>query len=365
MQSNLKWSGTLKSKKKVELQQICRQLDIDFKLEAIKAELELKIRKRFKDDPKLKQDERFIALDHPNNNDQSPHSDSSFNSSNLNYHRTRSASRTRLDQDSIESDDEISLKNSSRISSPRKSSSSLHKLNPIHHQILESKIIPINQDHLINNKSVLALDSLKSFQAHSNQISAKLLHSTQKFFSSPWNLCLLSVLAELSFVLFSLIPRPNQLNVMNFHQNSWFKLPIHLKTIFYLIFSHLFLKSLWNYLTLTIILPFIVASLMNVPNSRNPKKRLHKADLKPSVFVYCTTRLAIVILINSVFYPSYHYGWKNISSLESWQKSHLDLFNPLTNTFQNIDLIGFDLIQYVGSAFGLAISLHRLISQYT
>ncbi|EGG05478.1 uncharacterized protein MELLADRAFT_78090, partial [Melampsora larici-populina 98AG31] len=60
--SSSKWSGTLKSKRKADLQDICRQLNIEFRTDALKADLEQNIQITFQQKPHLQSDPRFEEL---------------------------------------------------------------------------------------------------------------------------------------------------------------------------------------------------------------------------------------------------------------------------------------------------------------
>ncbi|KAA1069749.1 hypothetical protein PGT21_032650 [Puccinia graminis f. sp. tritici] len=386
------WSGSLKSKKKSELQQICRQLDIEYKSDSLKAELEQQIRHRFHEVPSLQEDERFVRLDHTSSpstspstsipgsrrgtrarsasrppraaNDEDPQSSTEDNPT----RPTRSPSRrTTLDQNSAESAPPtgtqkilVTVVNTEKDLS-RNHTSSKTKAVPTQ---------PADQaQQLAKQTSRQALDSFNAFARYTARQTINIIQTIQKTFSCPWKLCVIAILAELAFVIYSTVPHRHGNYVQPKPDGYPISIPEPMIRLFYRIFSKSFLRPFAGYLGLTVVIPFIIGGLMNVPSSSQEKDNKPKfkatRDLKPSVFVYSATRLAVLSLVHLVFYPNYHFGWANqtihpsppLNPSPSFEGG--DLFPK--HFFTNIQLTGFEYLQYVTTTFGMLIALHRLI----
>lgn len=401
------WSGPLKTKKKAELQQICRQLAIDYKSDSLKADLELQIRKRFKENPSLQDDERFIKLDH-NSISSSPNGASSRRSN-----RARSVSRQRESDVNSRTrepeNDELDLLKDpfSRSPRPRKSIASEVSTNsepPLAstvsevstnaehsapQQILVTLINPeqgpkhqtVSKPHtdptkecsrfsrLVQQTHQQVLDSFNTFARHANCYAFKIIQAIQTTFSTPWKLCIIAVLLELIFVIYSTMPLRPKISVHSQSDHPSVRVAEPLIRLFDQIISKSFLRPFIYYLSLTVMLPFMVSGLMNVPSSRQQQERNEQnvksmRDLKPSVFLYCATRLTVLALVHLVFYPSYRFGWPHptLHLPSSLPPSPLKENQAISQSWaRNFDLSGLESVQYITTAFTMAISLHQLI----
>ncbi|OAV98608.1 hypothetical protein PTTG_25599 [Puccinia triticina 1-1 BBBD Race 1] len=379
------WSGSLKSKKKSELQQICRQLDIEYKSEALKADLEQQIRHRFQEVPSLQEDERFVRLDHTASPSASsntsrrgtrarsvsrpPRANEEDQQSSAEDNRTRPvrspSRRTTLDKNSTVPEPSGTQKILVTVVNTEKD---LSRSADVYHTPSKTKTVAtqptIQAQQLAKQSGQQALESFNAFARYTVRQTIDLIQTIQKTFSCPWKLCVIAILAELTFVIYSTVPRRPANYVPPTLKPAEYRIPEPMIRLFHRIFSKSFLRPFLGYLGLTVIAPFALGGLMNVPSSSQEKdKQRFKAtrDLKPSVFVYCATRLAVLSLVHLVFYPNYHFGWasQTLDPLIPLNPSPLTPFSK--HLASNVQLHGFEYLQYVTTGFGMLIALHRLI----
>lgn len=378
------WSGTLRSKKKSELQQICRDLRLDFKLDAIKADLEQQIRDRFKEKPSLQTDHRFAKLDisfSPSNSSAPSVAPTGSRRST----RARSVSRPPRGQDEDNSVEDQPIRSPSRRSTapqrdsdppelssgPQKISVTVGNAEKERHHSSFSPPKPVASppsnppSQLVKKTSQHVVDTFNSFARCTARHSINAVQAIQTTFSCPWKLCIIATLAELIFVIYSTVP-PRQAVFIARRADDSIRVPEPMIRLFNRIFSRSFLQPLTEYLCLSVIAPFVIAGLMNVPRShpdKNPKENFRASrDLKPSVFVYCATRLAVLALVHLVFYPNHHFGWSVPAAVPlSPGPLGAEGHSVPKALKQSIQLKGLESVQYVSTAFGMVIALHQLI----
>jgi len=379
------WSGSLKSKKKSELQHICRQLDIEYKSEALKADLEQQIRHRFKEDRSLQEDARFAKLDHS--------SSPSPNTSALTSRRTRTRSVSRPPRGDDEDEQSLPGDNRTRTtrSPSRRPTLDQNTTNPEPSGTQKILVTVVNtekdlsrhtpsKNHGAANKSSTQAQQLakqtshqvvESFNAYSRCAARQTIigiQTIQKTFSSPWKLCVIAILAELAFVVYSTVPHRRGIYIQPKQDSYPIQIPEPVTRLFHRIFSKSFMRPLVGYLGLTVVAPFTMGGLMNVPNTSQDKENKPKfkatRDLKPSVFVYCAARLAILSLVHLVFCPDYHFGWatQTINSPPLHPSPLIGAEAPVSKLLvRNLQLTGFEYLQFVTTTFGMLFALHQLI----
>lgn len=129
------------------------------------------------------------------------------------------------------------------------------------------------------------------------------------------------------------------------------------------------MRPLVGYLGLTVVTPFAIGGMMNVPNTSQDKEKRPKfkatRDLKPSVFVYCAARLAVLSLVHLVFCTDYHFGWATQTSNSPPPLHPSPLVGaeaPASKLLaRNLQLTGFEYLQFVTTTFGMLFALHQLI----
>ncbi|PLW55045.1 hypothetical protein PCANC_02564 [Puccinia coronata f. sp. avenae] len=383
------WSGTLKSKKKSELQQICRQLNIEYKSESLKADLEQQIRHRFKEVPSLQEDDRFARLDHTGS--PTPSSNASVPAS----RRTRARSISRPPRANDEDQPSSTRDDGARPtrSPSRRTALDSNATEPDSSGTQKILVAVVNTEkersrHTTSKNQAVATASstqaqqlakqtshqvIESFNAFSHFVARETVNGIQimqRTFSSPWKLCVIAILAELAFVVYSTVPHRQAIYVGLKQDGYSIHIPEPIVRLFHRIFSQSFMKPFLGYLGVTVIAPFVVGGLMNVPNANQasaaskPKFKATR-DLKPNVFVYCAARLAALALVHLVFYPDYHFGWATPST-KSRPHLHpsplLEEDAPLSkHSARNLHLNGFEYLQYVTTTFGMLIALYQLI----
>ncbi|KAH9450589.1 hypothetical protein KEM48_013914 [Puccinia striiformis f. sp. tritici PST-130] len=383
------WSGSLKSKKKSELQQICRQLSIEYRPESLKADLEQQIRHRFQEVPGLQEDDRFIKLDHPS----SPSTNSTTsNPTSRRGARARSISRPTRANDAEQSSSAEDTRTRSGPSPSRRTTRDPNAAAPPSSETPQILVTVVNTDkdgsrHTPTKTKAApnppltepqlpvkeirqqAIETLDAAACCTSRQAINVIQTIQNTFSCPWKLCVIAILAELTFVLYSTVPLRQGIYVSPTSDGSPITIPEPVIRLFHRIFSKSFMKPFLGYIGLTVIAPFIIGGLMNVPSPNQEKDNQPKfkasRDLKPSVFVYCAARLAMLSLVHLVFYPNYHFGWAypKLSSLPPIHPSPLIAVDaPLSKHLaRNIQLTGFENLQYVTTAFAMLIALHQTI----
>ncbi|KAH9818906.1 hypothetical protein DFH28DRAFT_1123275 [Melampsora americana] len=348
--SSPKWSGTLKSKKKADLQDICRELNIEFRNDALKAELEKNIQNTLQQNPQLQSDPRFEELITP-----SAHSNS-LNCRRSVTSKVKSAARTPDDEEQDDDLDDEPKEDDIKTRNPPKAS---------------TKEFGGWLTHVIHHASS---------KLGASQVTRQIKHATlggvqgtQYALSSPWNIWSLKIFAELSYVYYSLVPIDHQALLHRSSNQYLVKLPNSVHAGIHLLKSAHFLRSLLEYSVLTIIAPLVIASLVNFappPHSRNSKGWLQRlSQLKPSPLTFSATRLAIVVLLHLVFRPSIRFGWPTTTThttslvqREEFLRPGSDLIQDEVLNCQNSQLLGLEVLQFVLSGLGVVLGLHQLLS---
>lgn len=409
--SSPKWSGTLKSKKKADLQDICRELNIEFRSDTLKADLEQNIQITFQQKPHLQSDARFEELITSSVNSNSTRNTSpdstaprasSRRTATSKVNKTTPASRASGDhvldndlddepkEDEINKRTKLDSKAATRSSPRRKSlvdglrdslpsSDQLTKAvgeaekqveHAIHHA--SSKLGSSQVTRRIKHASEQAMNKVEVVSTQVAEIALDGVQGTQYALSSPWNIWSLKIFAELSYVYYSLVPIDYQTLLHKSSNEYLVKLPNSIHAGIHLLRSAHFLRSLLEYSVLTIIAPLVIASLVNFappPNSRNSQGWVQRlTQLKPSPLTFSATRLAIVVLLHLVFRPSIRYGWP-ITTLstgtvqgEEFLRSSSEFGQDGLLNCRNSQILGLEVLQFVMSAFGVTLGLHQLLS---
>ncbi|KAG0147407.1 hypothetical protein CROQUDRAFT_656142 [Cronartium quercuum f. sp. fusiforme G11] len=414
---SIKWSGSLKAKKKSELQNICRALEIQFKPEAIKLDLEQEILTALRAKSSLQSDPRFEGISYARNSSPSsppgsgPTRSSSRRAAVIINKPTRPLSSSRRverqesGEDDNQDDDEAQPRarrgseGSKAASNPPSRPSSRRKslVTTLDEQVqsLPSSAELVNASaELVNaigtaggevenaiSQASQKIESTKAIQfmkQTSSQAITKVgdaslgvaevtlsgFQATQYALSSPWNIWALQILAELAYVFYSLVPMDHKMLRARSAPDYLVRLPAPLAAAIALLTSERFLRPLLEYIILTVLAPLTLASLVNfAPPPTSTRRGLldRLSQLKPSPLTFSATRLAGLVLIHALFRPTARFGWPATSALES-QDEFLNL-GVVAYTCKNADLVGLESLQFVTSALGLTLGLHQLLSQ--